>query len=553
MSSKRVYFFGDGQADGNAGLKNLLGGKGANLAEMVSLGVPVPPGFTVTTEQCIAYQQSRELSAELKADVKQALAQVEKVMDRRFADANDPLLFSVRSGARVSMPGMMDTVLNLGLNDQTVEGLAKRSGEPRFAYDSYRRLLQMYGDVVMGVDSEHFEDAIDALKSGRGVQQDTDLGVDDLKALIATFKALIAKHAGSPFPTDPFEQLWGGIRAVFESWNAKRAIEYRRINGIPSDWGTAVNVQAMVFGNLGESSATGVAFTRDPSTGARSSTASTWSTPRARTWWRARVLRSSEHRRSRLPAGRKRGAGSALARGSHAGGLRRTRCDPHAPRDALQGHAGHRVHDPGRAPVDAADAQRQAHRHGGDPHRRRIAGRGPDRRRTRRCCGSSRPIWTSCCTTRSIRQRRSRPWGPGLPASPGAAQRPGRLHRRGRGEAGGRRAAGAAGAQGDQPRGYRGHERGAGDPDRARRHDEPRGGRRPRHGQALRGGVRRAVRRRRQGRDDDRRQDLPGRRLDHHRRDDRRRDRRPPGAGAAASGRSRICARSWPGPTRRGA
>ena len=267
MSSKRVYFFGDGQADGNAGLKNLLGGKGANLAEMVSLGVPVPPGFTVTTEQCIAYQQSRELSAELKADVKQALAQVEKVMDRRFADANDPLLFSVRSGARVSMPGMMDTVLNLGLNDQTVEGLAKRSGEPRFAYDSYRRLLQMYGDVVMGVDSEHFEDAIDALKSGRGVQQDTDLGVDDLKALIATFKALIAKHAGSPFPTDPFEQLWGGIRAVFESWNAKRAIEYRRINGIPSDWGTAVNVQAMVFGNLGESSATGVAFTRDPSSG----------------------------------------------------------------------------------------------------------------------------------------------------------------------------------------------------------------------------------------------------------------------------------------------
>ncbi len=267
MSSKRVYFFGDGQADGNAGMKNLLGGKGANLAEMVSLGVPVPPGFTVTTEQCIAYQQTRELSAELKADVKEALARVEKVMERRFADAADPLLFSVRSGARVSMPGMMDTVLNLGLNDQTVEGLAKVSGAPRFAYDSYRRLLQMYGDVVMGVPSEHFEDAIDELKTKRKVALDTELSVEDLKGLIATFKGLIDKHAGKPFPTDPYEQLWGGILAVFESWNAARAIEYRRINAIPADWGTAVNVQAMVFGNLGETSATGVAFTRNPSSG----------------------------------------------------------------------------------------------------------------------------------------------------------------------------------------------------------------------------------------------------------------------------------------------
>ena len=267
MSSMRVYFFGGNQADGNAGMKNLLGGKGANLAEMVNLGVPVPPGFTVTTEQCIAYQQSRELSPELKADVKAALARVEKVMERKFADASDPLLFSVRSGARVSMPGMMDTVLNLGLNDQTVEGLAARSGAPRFAYDSYRRLLQMYGDVVMGVESEHFENAIDALKEKRKVQLDTELSVDDLKGLIATFKGLIEKHAGKPFPTDPYEQLWGGIRAVFESWNAKRAIEYRRINSIPADWGTAVNVQAMVFGNLGDTSATGVAFTRDPSSG----------------------------------------------------------------------------------------------------------------------------------------------------------------------------------------------------------------------------------------------------------------------------------------------
>jgi pyruvate,orthophosphate dikinase len=267
MSGKRVYFFGDGQADGHAGMKNLLGGKGANLAEMVSLGVPVPPGFTITTEQCIEYQKTRELSDELKAEVKEALAKVEKIMEKKFADPEDPLLFSVRSGARVSMPGMMDTVLNLGLNDETVKGLIAKSGSERFSYDSYRRLVQMYGDVVMGVSGESFEHAIDALKEKRGVQLDTDLSVDDLKGLIATFKEIVAAEAGRPFPDDPYEQLYGGIIAVFTSWNAARAIEYRRIHRIPNDWGTAVNVQAMVFGNLGETSATGVAFTRDPSTG----------------------------------------------------------------------------------------------------------------------------------------------------------------------------------------------------------------------------------------------------------------------------------------------
>jgi pyruvate,orthophosphate dikinase len=268
MSGKRVYFFGDGQADGHAGMKNLLGGKGANLAEMVSHGIPVPPGFTVTTEQCIEYQRTHELGDELKADVKEALAKAEAVMGKKFADPADPLLFSVRSGARVSMPGMMDTVLNLGLNDETVQGLVAKSGNERFAYDSYRRLVQMYGDVVMGVDGELFEHAIDALKADRGVTLDTDLSVDDLKELIATFRAIVEKEAGRSFPADPFEQLWGGITAVFKSWNAARAVEYRRIHRIPHDWGTAVNVQAMVFGNLGEGSATGVAFTRDPSTGA---------------------------------------------------------------------------------------------------------------------------------------------------------------------------------------------------------------------------------------------------------------------------------------------
>ncbi|MBE0566273.1 MAG: pyruvate, phosphate dikinase [Krumholzibacteria bacterium] len=267
MSGKRVYFFGDGQADGHAGMKELLGGKGANLAEMVSLGIPVPPGFTVTTAECIAYQDSRRLPDELKADVKAAMARVEKIMGKKFADAADPLLFSVRSGARVSMPGMMDTVLNLGLNDDTVAGLARKSGNERFAYDSYRRLLQMYGDVVMGVDGEKFEHAIDHLKEQRGVRLDTDLSVQDLKGLIATFKGIVAEGAGRPFPADPWEQLWGGIIAVFASWNAARAREYRRIHAIPGDWGTAVNVQAMVYGNLGDGSATGVAFTRDPSTG----------------------------------------------------------------------------------------------------------------------------------------------------------------------------------------------------------------------------------------------------------------------------------------------
>ncbi len=267
MSDKKVYFFGDGKADGRADMRDLLGGKGANLAEMVSLGIPVPPGFTITTAECIAFQDIKKLSDELQADVRKAVSRVENIMDKRFGAQGDPLLFSVRSGARVSMPGMMDTVLNLGLNDETVLGLARISGNERFSYDCYRRLVQMYGDVVMGVPGEVFEHAIDGLKSQRGIQLDTEFTVADLKALIQTFKSLVLENSGRDFPTDPWEQLWGAIQAVFGSWNVDRAVEYRRINHIPGDWGTAVNVQTMVFGNMGDTSATGVAFTRDPSTG----------------------------------------------------------------------------------------------------------------------------------------------------------------------------------------------------------------------------------------------------------------------------------------------
>ncbi|MCB1150891.1 pyruvate, phosphate dikinase, partial [bacterium] len=267
MADKLVYFFGNKEAEGRGDQKELLGGKGANLAEMNLIGVPVPPGFTIATSCCIDYLKNPVISADLRGQVDAALAKVEAVMGQKYADPADPLLFSCRSGAKVSMPGMMDTVLNIGLNDDTVKGLIAKSGNERFAYDSYRRLIQMYGDVVMGVHGEHFEEALDEIKAARGVKLDTDLTVADLKELIGTFKGLVKKHAGRDFPTDPMEQLWGGIEAVFKSWNVPRAISYRNLNRLPHDMGTAVNVQAMVFGNMGENSATGVAFTRDPSSG----------------------------------------------------------------------------------------------------------------------------------------------------------------------------------------------------------------------------------------------------------------------------------------------
>ncbi|MBQ3555689.1 MAG: pyruvate, phosphate dikinase [Bacteroidales bacterium] len=272
---KRVYTFGNGQAEGRADMKNLLGGKGANLAEMNLIGVPVPPGFTITTEVCTTYTKEGKdaVVAMIKEDVEKAIAHVESLMGTKFGDAKNPLLVSVRSGARVSMPGMMDTVLNLGITEEVAEGIAEKSGNPRFAWDSYRRFVQMYGDVVLGMkpksktDIDPFEEVMDKVKEAKGVKLDTELDVEDLKELVKLFKSAVKERTGKDFPDNPWEQLWGAICAVFDSWMNERAIYYRRMNQIPEEWGTAVNVQAMVFGNMGNTSATGVAFTRDAATG----------------------------------------------------------------------------------------------------------------------------------------------------------------------------------------------------------------------------------------------------------------------------------------------
>ena len=266
--TKNVYFFGGGSAEGKAEMKELLGGKGANLAEMTNLGIPVPPGFTISTEVCAAfYDNDRNYPAGLREEVAEHLDRLETMMGKKLGDAGDPLLVSVRSGAAQSMPGMMDTVLNLGLNDAAVEGLAEQSGNPRFAKDAYRRFIQMYGDVVMGVEHGNFEHALETAKKGKGVTEDTDLDADDLDGVIAAYKEIYASHTGSAFPQSPLDQLWGAIDAVFGSWNSTRAIRYRQIEGIKGLLGTAVNVQSMVFGNFGDDSGTGVCFTRDPSTG----------------------------------------------------------------------------------------------------------------------------------------------------------------------------------------------------------------------------------------------------------------------------------------------
>jgi pyruvate, orthophosphate dikinase len=266
--AKWVYRFGNGKAEGRAGMRDLLGGKGAGLAEMANLGLPVPPGFTITTAVCTQfYANNKRYPADLRSQVDAALIEVGRITGKGFGDGSNPLLVSVRSGARASMPGMMDTVLNLGLNDETVEALARKSGDPRFAYDSYRRFITMYSDVVLGLGHHHFEEILDEHKDKNGYTLDTDLSAEDWIALVQRYKERLEEEHGAPFPQDPHEQLWGAIGAVFGSWMNQRAITYRRLHNIPESWGTAVNVQAMVFGNMGATSATGVAFTRNPSTG----------------------------------------------------------------------------------------------------------------------------------------------------------------------------------------------------------------------------------------------------------------------------------------------
>src|SRR4051812_7364156 len=265
---KRVYFFGNGKAEGGADMKDLLGGKGANLADMTKVPLPVPPGFTITTETCREYNDGgQKLPKGTMEEVRANIARVEKATGKKFGDANNPLLLAARSGAKMSMPGMMDTVLNIGLNDKVVEGMAKLTGNERFAYDSYRRLINMFGDTVMGVDHHHFETELSAVKKDKGVELDTDLDTESLKEVVRRYKDVYKQHVGSAFPQDPFTQLEAAIEAVFKSWMGDRAIKYRELNDIRGLRGTAVNVQSMVFGNMGDDSATGVAFTRNPSTG----------------------------------------------------------------------------------------------------------------------------------------------------------------------------------------------------------------------------------------------------------------------------------------------
>jgi pyruvate,orthophosphate dikinase len=267
MAQQSVYFFGDGTAEGTKDMKAILGGKGANLAEMTNLGVPVPPGFTIACALCIDYLRERQTPESLRSEVDAALRRLERVTGKMFGDAENPLLVSVRSGSPISMPGMMETILNLGLNDDTVVGLERASGNPRFAFDSYRRFIQMYGDVVLGVPSSQFEHLLSAKRMTSGVKTDAELDEDVLRTLVNEYKALVRANTQADFPMDPTTQLWGAIEAVWRSWTLKKAVDYRRVNGIPEDLGTAVNIVSMVFGNLGNDSGTGVAFTRNPSTG----------------------------------------------------------------------------------------------------------------------------------------------------------------------------------------------------------------------------------------------------------------------------------------------
>ena len=343
---KYVYFFGGGKAEGNGKMKDVLGGKGAGLAEMTNAGLPVPPGFTIQTEACREYMRSGKVSAEVDKQMDEALARLEKLQGQKLGGADNPLLVSVRSGAKFSMPGMMDTILNLGLNDKSVEALAKRSNNPRFAYDSYRRLIQMFGNVVLEIPKHAFEEVFDGKKKQKKAKLDTDLDAKALQEVIAEYKKVVKKHTKRDFPQDPHEQLVMARDAVFRSWQNDRAKHYRRINNIDDMLGTAVNVQAMVFGNLGETSGTGVGFTRNPATGEKE--------------FYGEFLMNAQG--EDVVAGMRTPVHITRTGEDHARGLQPAARDHHAAGKALPRHAGLRVHHPGRQALHAADAQRQAHR-----------------------------------------------------------------------------------------------------------------------------------------------------------------------------------------------
>ena len=512
-----VYYFGEGKAEGRADMRNLLGGKGANLAEMTNLGIPVPPGFTISTEVCdYYYKNGRQYPPELRAEVAENLRRVEQATGMKFGDPANPLLVSVRSGAAASMPGMMDTVLNLGINDQAVEGLIRKTGNPRFAWDAYRRFMQMYGDVVRGVDHDAFEEALHSVKTKKGIEADTDLDADDLKKVVALYRAVFKKHTKEEFPTDPMAQLWGAIEAVFGSWNNDRAIKYRALDDIKGLLGTAVNVQTMVFGNFGEDSGTGVCFTRDPSTGENV--------------FYGEYLMNAQGEdvvagiRTPLPIIQLRKRQPASY--AQLEGLRK-RLETHY-RDMqdmeftiqqnklymLQTRNGKRT---GPAAVKVAVDMvkeglitKEEALHAREPRAARPAPAPDDRPQ-----GAAR--------AQGDRQ------GPQRLARRG--QRTDRIRRgrgRGLGQAG---QEGPADAPGDLARGHRRHERRPGHPHLHRRHDQPRGRRGPRHGHALR--------RRLQGRQHPGKsrhhpgQEIQRRRLADDRRHHRRGLRRPGGAGQA--------------------
>ena len=472
--TRYVYDFHEGSAD----QKDLLGGKGANLAEMTNLGLPVPPGFTISTDACRVYLETGSEPDELGGEVDEHLASLEEKMGRTLGQADDPLLVSVRSGAKFSMPGMMETVLNIGLNDASVQGLAKISGSERFAWDSYRRLVQMFGTTVLDIERSSFDEALDDLKDSRGVETDVELEAADFESLVSTYKKIVKDATGSDFPQAPRDQLDLAVRAVFSSWNTERAKLYRRQERIPDDLGTAVNICSMVFGNLGDDSGTGVCFTRDPAT--RS----------------PRCLR-------RLPAerpGRGRGRGHSQhvaadsAGGPGQGVVRRAAADHGDARAPLPRHVRHRVHRRARQAVDVADPGREAHRGGGVPGGDAVRGRGTDRQGRGAAPGHRRPAGQP--DVPPVRQeQRPRADRQGHGREPRCRGRQGGLrlsHGRGVGDQGRRR---DPRPPGDQPRRPARDDRGPWRADEPRRQDVARGRGGARHGAHVRGRRRGAPRR----------------------------------------------------------